>query len=203
MNIRSVSLHLFMHHLGNKWEQEEDANLHIYFLFSSLCLLSLFSTYSAWGLPGCVEGRGQRGQREVECCLSLLRQLRALIPYALSPAGQRTLRQLNLGTEGHEEWHLNVTAWMKVCLGEHQDKQSSQTNVKEMIYIYLHEYIKWHIIWCSAKVLTTLSELSKTKLNSNKDSERNMRQGSCQELECSRTVLLFQEHPIEGDKELS
>lgn len=74
---------------------------------------------------------------------------------------------------------------------------------KKKIYIYLHEYIKWHIIWCSATVLTTLSELFKTKLNSNKDSERNIRQGSCQELESSRIVLLFHEHPIEGDKELS
>lgn len=49
-------------------------------------------------------------------------------------------------------------------------------------------------------MLTTLSELFKTKLNSNKDSERNIRQGSCQELESSRTVLLFHEHPIEGDR---
>lgn len=64
------------------------------------CLL--ITTHSAWGQQGCVEGRGQRGQREV--WISLPRQMWALSPYGLSPAGQQTLWQLGLGGREGGTW---------------------------------------------------------------------------------------------------
>lgn len=62
------------------------------------------TTYSAWGQQGCVEGRGRRGQREVECWISLPRRMWALSPYGLSPAGQQTLWQLGLGGREGGTW---------------------------------------------------------------------------------------------------
>lgn len=66
-----------------------------FFIYSSGGVL--YTTYSAWGQQGCVEGRGRRRQREAECWISLPRRTWALSPYALSPAGQQTLWSLNLG----------------------------------------------------------------------------------------------------------
>lgn len=68
---------------------------HLFSSYGGLYSLSLrFYTYSAWGRQGCVVGRGRRGLPEGGCWIPPPRQIRAPSPYAQSPAGQQTWRQL-------------------------------------------------------------------------------------------------------------
>lgn len=90
LNKFSVSCLLCFQVSPRKWKR---GTLAIYCTLPVLFVM----TYTAWGQRGCVEGRGQSGQREVEWRISLPVRTWALSPYGLSPAGQQTSRQLGLG----------------------------------------------------------------------------------------------------------